>query len=95
MNKHGYSGNYDMVTNLAQTLLLVRGLEALLNERQAQDIKKKTLRSIFMIAQFLVICPFDIQSGWRDAFESQSEYTRIDLLWENSNQKISIKYSKI
>jgi hypothetical protein len=32
---HGYSGNYDMVMNLAQAMLAGRGLEAFLNERWA------------------------------------------------------------
>jgi hypothetical protein len=32
MKNHGYSGNYDMVMNLAQDMLVGRSLEAFLNE---------------------------------------------------------------
>jgi hypothetical protein len=42
MKNHGYSGNYDMVMNLAQAMLAGSGLEAFLSERQAQDVKNKT-----------------------------------------------------
>jgi hypothetical protein len=37
MKNHGYSGNYDMVVNLAQAMLEGRSLEAFLTERRAQD----------------------------------------------------------
>jgi hypothetical protein len=60
MKTHGYSGNYDMVVNLAQAMLAGRGLEAFLNEQRDQDTKharpkskKRSLHTIFMIAQFL------------------------------------------
>jgi hypothetical protein len=62
MNNHGYSGNYNMVMNLAQAMLLGRSLEAFLNERRAQEtktkharqrIKQSTLHNKFMIVQFL------------------------------------------
>jgi hypothetical protein len=42
MKNHGYSGNYDMVMNLAQAMLAGRGLEAFLNERRAQGKKQGT-----------------------------------------------------
>jgi hypothetical protein len=62
MKNHDYSGNYDMVMNLAQSILVGRSLEAFSNERRAQETKTKharrkskqsTLRSKFMIVQFL------------------------------------------
>jgi hypothetical protein len=33
----------------------------------------------------LAICAFDIQSGWRDAYERQREYMRRDLFMVNLN----------
>jgi hypothetical protein len=45
MKNHGYSGNYDMVMNLAQAMLVGRGLEVFLSERQAQDVKNKTCKA--------------------------------------------------
>jgi hypothetical protein len=62
MKSHGYSGNYDMVMNLAQAMLAGCSLEAFLNERRAQETKAKhasrmnkrsTLHNKFMIVQFL------------------------------------------
>jgi hypothetical protein len=62
MKNHGYSGNYDMVMNLAQEMFAGRSLETFLNERRAQETNKKrarqrskhsTLRNKFMIVQFL------------------------------------------
>jgi hypothetical protein len=57
MKNQGYSGNYDMVVNLAQAILARRSLEAFLNERRAQETKharrrskQSTLHNIFMIA---------------------------------------------
>jgi hypothetical protein len=86
MKNHGYS-SYDMVTNLAQAMLARRSLEAFLNERCAQEAKNKTRKAkeqtmhtpqqIYDCAIFeLAIRAFDIQSGWRDAYERQREYTR-------------------
>jgi hypothetical protein len=96
MKNHGYSGNYDMVMNLAQALLAGRGLEAFLNKRRAQDTKNKTRRAneqteytlqhMYYCAIFeLAIRAFDIQSGWRDAFERQREYMRRDLFMGELN----------
>jgi hypothetical protein len=76
-----------MVMNLTQAMLVGRGLEASLNEQRAQDKKHKTRREkeqteytpqhIYDCAIFeLTIRAFDIQSGWKDAFERQREYTR-------------------
>jgi hypothetical protein len=42
IKNHGYSGNYDMVVNLAQAMLAGRSLEAFLNEWRAQETKNKT-----------------------------------------------------
>jgi hypothetical protein len=74
MNNRGHSGNYDMVMNLAQSVLAGRSLEAFLSERRAQDIKNKTRKEkekteytpqhIYDCAIFeLAIRAFDIQSG--------------------------------
>jgi hypothetical protein len=69
-----------------------------LNERRTQDTKNKTRKAkakeqteytpqqtydctIFELA----ICAFDIQSGWRDAFERQREYMRRDLFMGKLN----------
>jgi hypothetical protein len=62
MKNHGYNASYDMVVNLAQTMLAGRSLEVFLNERRAQEAKNKTrkakeqavyTRNKFMIVQFL------------------------------------------
>jgi hypothetical protein len=45
MNNHGYSGNYEMVMNLAQAMLAGRGWEAFLSERPAQEVKNKTCKA--------------------------------------------------
>jgi hypothetical protein len=42
IKNHGYSGNYNMLMNLAQAMLAVRILEAFLNEQCAQEKTKKT-----------------------------------------------------
>jgi hypothetical protein len=44
MKNHGYSGNYEMVMNLGQAMLVGRGLDAFLSERRAQDVKNKTCK---------------------------------------------------
>jgi hypothetical protein len=80
MKNHGYNPNYDMVMNLAQAMLVGRSLEAFFNERRAQEAKNKTRKAkdqamytpqhIYDCAIFeLAIRAFDIQSGWRDAYE--------------------------
>jgi hypothetical protein len=87
MKNHGYNANYDMVVNLAQAMLAGRSLEAFLNERRAQEMKNKTRKAkeqaaytpqhIYDCEKFeLEIRAFDIQSGWRDAFERQREDMR-------------------
>jgi hypothetical protein len=42
MKNHGYNANYEMVMNLAQAMFTGRSLEALLNERRAQEAQKNT-----------------------------------------------------
>jgi hypothetical protein len=93
---NGYKEKYDMVMNLAQAMLHGRGLDAFVNERRAQMAKNKTRaaknqnelneQQIHDYAIFeLDIRAFDIQSGWRDAFERQREYTRRDLFMGKLN----------
>jgi hypothetical protein len=93
---NGYEGKYDTVMNLAQAMLHGRGLDAFVNERRAQMARNKTRtannqnelneQQIHHYAIFeLVIRDFDIQSGWRDAFERQREYTRRDLFMGKLN----------
>jgi hypothetical protein len=99
MKNHGYSGNYDMVMNFSQATLAGRGLEAFLSERRVQDTNKQntqgkgakeqteyTPQQIYDCAIFeLAIRAFDIQRGWRDAFERQRDYTRSDLFMGKLN----------
>jgi hypothetical protein len=95
MKNHGYSGNYDMVMNLAQAMLAGRILKSFLNEWRAQEAQKNTQgegksaytpQQIYDCAIFeLAIRGFDIQSGWRDAYERQREYTRRDLFMGKLN----------
>jgi hypothetical protein len=96
MKNHGYNANYDMVMNLAQAMLAGRSLEAFLDERRAQEAKNKTRKAkdqamytpqqIYDYAIFeLAIRAFDIQSGWRYAYERQREYTRRDLFMGEIN----------
>jgi hypothetical protein len=96
MKNHGYSGNYDMVTNLAQAMLAGSGLEAFLSEWRAQDIKNKTRKAkeqtentpqqIYDCVIFeLAIRAFDIQSGWKDACERQRENMRRDIIMRKLN----------
>jgi hypothetical protein len=96
MKNHGYSANYDMVMSLAQGILAGRSLEAFFNERRAQEAKNKTRKAkeqmeytsqqVYDCAIFeLAIRAFDIQSGWRDAYERQREYMRRDLFMGKLN----------
>jgi hypothetical protein len=93
---HGYTGSYDMVMNLAQEMLAGRSLEAFLNERRSHESKNRirkakdqtlhTPNKIYDCAIFeLTIRAFDIQSGWRDAYERQREYMRRDLFMVKLN----------
>jgi hypothetical protein len=80
MKNNGYTASYDMVMNLLQAMLAGHSLEAFLNERRSQEAKNRILkekehtmhtpRQIYDCAIFeLAIRAFDIQSGWRDAYE--------------------------
>jgi hypothetical protein len=82
MKNNGYTASYDMVMKLAQAMLTGRSLEGFLNKRRAQEAKNRirkakdqtmhTPNQIYDCAIFeLAICAFDIQSGWRDAYERQ------------------------
>jgi hypothetical protein len=82
--------------NLAQAMLAGRSLEAFLNEQRSQEAKNRicktkdqTLRTpdhIYDYAIFeLAIHVFDIQSGWRDAYDRQREYTRRDIFMRKLN----------
>jgi hypothetical protein len=98
MKNHGYNANYDMVMNLAQAMSAGRSLKSFLNERRAQETKNKTRRAkeqasytlqhIYDCATFeLAIRAFDIQSGWRDAYERQREHMRRDLFMGKLKQE--------
>jgi hypothetical protein len=93
---NGYAGKYDMIMNLAQAMLAGRSLEAFLMERRSQEAKHRILKAnnqtehtsnqIYYYAIFeLAIRAFDIQSGWRDAYERQREYVRRDLFMGKHN----------
>jgi hypothetical protein len=104
INNNGYGKNADNGMNLAQAMLAGRSLEAFLNEKRSQDATKRvrkaktiaehTPEQIFDFALFeLSIRAFDIQSGWRDAYERQKEYMRRDLFMgrlntENFSQRL-------
>jgi hypothetical protein len=71
-------------------------LEAFLNEKRSQEAKNRVRKSkmiaehtpkqIYDFALFeLSILVFDIQSGWRDAYERQREYMRRDLIMGRLN----------
>jgi hypothetical protein len=96
MKNNGYTGSYDMVMNLAQEMLAGRSLEAFLSEQRSQEAKNRirkakeqtmhTPTQIYDCAIFeLAIHAFDIQSGWRDAYERQREYVRRDLFMGKLN----------
>jgi hypothetical protein len=85
VKNNGYDANYDNVINLAQAMLAVRSLEACLNEKRSQEANNRihkaktqtehTPSQIYDFAIFeLALRAFDIQSGWRDAYERQREY---------------------
>jgi hypothetical protein len=95
LKNNGYS-SYDMVMNLVQAMLVGRSLEAFLSERRSQEAKKRirkakdhtmhTLNQIYDCAIFeLAIRAFEIQSGWRDAYEREREYMIRDLFMGKLN----------
>jgi hypothetical protein len=96
LKNNGYEVNADNSMNLAEAMLVGRSLEAFINEKRSQDAKNRvrkantltehTPKQIFDFALFkLSIRAFDIQSGWRDAYERQREYTRRDLFMGRLN----------
>jgi hypothetical protein len=96
IKNNGYGENADNSMNLAQAMLEGRSLEAFLQEKRAQEAKNRvrkaktiaehTPKIIFDFAIFeLSIRAFDIQSGWRDAYERQREYIRRDLFMGRLN----------
>jgi hypothetical protein len=98
VKNNGYDANYDNIMNLAQAMLAGRSLEAFLNEKRSQEAKNRvhkdktqtghTPSQIYDFAIFeLAIRAFDIQSGWRDAYEREREYTRRDIFMGKLNPK--------
>jgi hypothetical protein len=96
VKNNGYGENAENSMNLAQEMLAGRSLEAFINEKRSQEAnnwvrKSKTIaehtpKQIYDFAIFeLSIRAFDIQSGWRDAFERQREYRRRDLFMGRLN----------
>jgi hypothetical protein len=96
VKNNGDTDSPDNIMNLAQAMLAGRSLEAFLNEKRSQETKNRvqktktltehTPKHIYDLAIFeFSIRAFDIQSGWRDAYERQREYTRRDLFMENLN----------
>jgi hypothetical protein len=103
IKNNGFAGNYEMVVNLAQVMLVGSSLDDFVKERRAQEKKNLTLlakttmeltpQHIYDYAIFkFAICSFDTQSGWRDALERQREYTRRDLSMGKLNPE---KFSQI
>jgi hypothetical protein len=103
VKNNGYGENYDNVMNLAKAMLAGRSLEEFFNEKRSQEAKNRirktktqtlhTPKQIYDFAIFqLAIRAFDIQSGWRDAYERQREYTRRDLFIGKLNPE---KFSQI
>jgi hypothetical protein len=96
VKNNGYGENHDNIMNLAQAMLTGRSLEAFLNEKRSQEAKDKnrkintlvehTPKQLYDFVIFeLSIRDFDIQSGWRDAYERQREYMRRDLFMGKLN----------
>jgi hypothetical protein len=96
VKNNGYGENHDNIMNLPQAMLAGRSLEAFLNEKRSQEANNKihkietlvehTSKQIYDFAIFeLSIRAFDIQSGWRDEYERQREYTRRDLFMGKLN----------
>jgi DNA-directed RNA polymerase subunit L len=90
---NGFAGKHDMIMNLAQAILAGRSLEAFLTltiiKNKIRKANEQTLQApnqIYDYAIFeLAIRAFDIQSGWRDAYERQREYTKRDLFMGKLN----------
>jgi hypothetical protein len=103
MKNHGYSGNYEMFMNLAQAMLVGRGLKSFLSEQGAQESKNNTRKAkakdqteytpyhMYDCTIFeLIIRAFHIQNVLRDTFERQREYRRRDIfMGKLSPEKLS------
>jgi hypothetical protein len=64
--------------------------------RKVNDQNEYTPQQVYVCAIFgLAIHTFDIQIGWRDAFERQYENTRRDLFMGKLNPENSVKDCKI
>jgi hypothetical protein len=96
VKNNGYGDNADNSMHLAQAMLTGSSLEAFLNEKRSQEANNRVRKSntvaehtpnkIYDFAIFeLSIRAFDIQSGWRDAYVRQREYTRRDLFMGRLN----------
>jgi hypothetical protein len=96
VKNNGYTDNQDNIMSLAQATLAGRSLEAFLNKKRSQEAKNKarkfktlvehTPKQIYDFAIFeLSIRAFDIQSGWRDAYDRHREYMRRDLFMGKLN----------
>jgi hypothetical protein len=96
IKNNGYGDNADSSMNLAQAMLAGRSLKAFINEKRSQEAKNRVRKSktiaehtpqqIFDFALLeLSIRAFDIQSGWRDAYERHREYMRRDLFMGRLN----------
>jgi hypothetical protein len=92
VKNNGYSDKHDNIMNLAHEMLAGHSLEAFLNEKRSQEAKHR-LHKINTLLEHtskqtydftileLSIRAFDIQSGWRDAYERQREYIREIYSW--------------
>jgi hypothetical protein len=96
VKNNGYGENAEKSMNLAQAMLAGRSLEAFINDKRSQEAKNRVRKSKTIaehtpkqISDFAIfelsIRAFDIQSGWRDAYERQREYTRRDLFMGRLN----------
>jgi hypothetical protein len=98
---NGCGDNADNSMNLAQAMLAGRSFQAFINEKRSQDAKNRvrkaktiaehTAKQIFDFALFeLSTLEFDIQSGWRNAYERHREYMRRYLFMGRLNpEKLS------
>jgi hypothetical protein len=96
VKNNGYTDNPDNIMNLDQAMLAGRSLEAFLNEKRSQAANNRVQKSKTIaehtpkqMYDFAIIerstRAFDTQSGWRDAYERQREYTRRDLFMGKLN----------
>jgi hypothetical protein len=79
VKNNGYTGNYDMIMNLAQAMLAGYSLEAFLNEKRSQEAKNRTRKASTQTEH----TPNQIYKVDGEIFS-----------WENSTQKSSVKDCK-